>query len=192
MPVPRQTAQAAIKFIEGIVYRFGVPNRIITDNGTQFTSRAFLSFCEELGIKVCFASVSYPRCNGQVERANAEVLRGLKTKAFDKLENKGRNWIDHLPSVLWSIRTTPSRATKETPFFLVYGAEAVLPTELRHGSPGYSHMMKMPKLSKGSMTLTSWRKCAVGRHCGLLDTSKGCAGITAVRFVPGNYSLETW
>ena len=40
MPVPRQTTQAAIKFIEGIVYRFGVPNRIITDNGTQFTSRA--------------------------------------------------------------------------------------------------------------------------------------------------------
>ena len=79
--------------------------------------------------------MSYPRCNGQVERANAEVLRGLKTKAFDKLENKGRNWIDHLPSVLWSLRTTPSRATKETPFFLVYGAEAVLPTELRHGSP---------------------------------------------------------
>ena len=48
MPVPRQTAQAAIKFIEGIVYRFGVPNRIITDNGSQFTSRSFLNFCEEL------------------------------------------------------------------------------------------------------------------------------------------------
>ena len=34
MPVPRQTAQAAIKFIEGIIFRFGVPNRIITDNGS--------------------------------------------------------------------------------------------------------------------------------------------------------------
>ena len=110
MPVPRQTAQAAIKFIEGISYQFGVPNRIITDNGTQFTSKAFLNFYEEMGIKVCFASVSYPRSNGQVERANAEVLKGLKTKAFDKLENKGKKLIDHLPSVLWSLRTTPSRA----------------------------------------------------------------------------------
>ena len=118
-------AQAAIKFIEGIVYCFGVPNRIITNNGTQFTSRAFLNFCEEMGIKVCFASVSYPRSNGQVERANAEVLNGLKTKAFNKLEDKGKKWIDHLPSVLWSLRTTPSRATAET----------VLPTELKHGSP---------------------------------------------------------
>ena len=67
MPVPGQTAQAAIKFIKGIVYRFGVPNRIITDNGTQFTRKAILNFCEEMGIKVCFASVSYPRSNGQVE-----------------------------------------------------------------------------------------------------------------------------
>ena len=88
-----------------------------------------------MGIKVCFASVSYQRCNGQVERSNAEVLKGLKTKAFDKLENRGRNWIEHLPSVLWSLRTTPTRPTGETLFFLVYGAEAVLPTELKHGSP---------------------------------------------------------
>ena len=35
----------------------------MTDNGTQFTSKAFLNFCEEMGIKVCFASVSYPRSN---------------------------------------------------------------------------------------------------------------------------------
>ena len=76
MPVPRQMAQAAIKFVEGIVYHFGVPNRIITDNDTQFTSRAFHNFCEEMGIKVCFASVSYPRSNGQVERAKQRCSRG--------------------------------------------------------------------------------------------------------------------
>jgi hypothetical protein len=37
--------------------------------------------------------------------------------------------------VVWSLRTTPSRATGFTPFFLVYGAEAVLPTDLEYGSP---------------------------------------------------------
>jgi hypothetical protein len=40
-----------------------------------------------------------------------------------------------LPSVVWSLRTTPSRATGFLPFFLVYGAEAVLPTDLEYGSP---------------------------------------------------------
>jgi hypothetical protein len=37
--------------------------------------------------------------------------------------------------VVWSLRTTPSRATGFSPFFLVYGAEAVLPTDLEYGSP---------------------------------------------------------
>jgi hypothetical protein len=40
-----------------------------------------------------------------------------------------------LPSVVWSLRTTPSRAMGFTSFFLVYGAEAVLPTDLEYGSP---------------------------------------------------------
>jgi hypothetical protein len=40
-----------------------------------------------------------------------------------------------LPSVVWSLRTTPSRATGFTSFFLVYGAEAILPTDLKYGSP---------------------------------------------------------
>jgi hypothetical protein len=39
-----------------------------------------------------------------------------------------------LPSVVWSLRMTPSRATSFTPFFLVYGAEAILPTDLEYGS----------------------------------------------------------
>jgi hypothetical protein len=43
--------------------------------------------------------------------------------------------MEELPAVLWSTRTTPSRATGQTPFSLVYGAEAVLPTELKYGSP---------------------------------------------------------
>jgi hypothetical protein len=40
-----------------------------------------------------------------------------------------------LPSVVWSLRTTPSRATSFSPFFLVYGVKAVLPTDLEYGSP---------------------------------------------------------
>jgi hypothetical protein len=40
-----------------------------------------------------------------------------------------------LPLVVWSLRTTPSRATGFTPFFLVYGVEAILPTDLEYGSP---------------------------------------------------------
>ena len=44
---------SAVKFLQGIVSQFGVPSRIITDNGTQFTSAIFEEYCEDMGIKIC-------------------------------------------------------------------------------------------------------------------------------------------
>ena len=43
--------------------------------------------------------------------------------------------MDELPAVLWSLRTTPNRSTGLTPFFLTYGSEAVLPSDLHYGAP---------------------------------------------------------
>jgi transposase InsO family protein len=72
--------------------RFGVPNCIITDNGSQFTSGLFREYCASIGIKICFAFIAHPRSNGQAEHANTEVLKGLKTKSFNsKLEAAARN-----------------------------------------------------------------------------------------------------
>jgi hypothetical protein len=62
-------------------------------------------------------------------------LQGLKPRIFDQLNKSGPKWLQEPPAVIWSLRTTPSRATRFTPFFLVYGAEAVLPTDLEYGSP---------------------------------------------------------
>ena len=64
-----------------------------------------------------------------------KVIQGLKPRIFNKLNKFGRRWLTELPSVIWSLRTTPSRATGFSPFFLVYGAEAILPTDLEYGSP---------------------------------------------------------
>ena len=72
--VRKVTAQSAIKFFKGLVCRFGVPNRIITNNGTQFTSHTFMQYIEDLGSRVCFASVAHPRINDQAERENVKVL----------------------------------------------------------------------------------------------------------------------
>jgi hypothetical protein len=134
-PVVNITQGAAVAFLKSIVCRFGVPSRIITDNETQFTSRVVQEYYEGIGTRLCFTSVAHPRSNGQVERANAEILRGLKTRTYDCLRKHGANWVSELPSVLWGNRTTPSRATGETPFFLVYGVEACLPLEIIMGSP---------------------------------------------------------
>ena len=63
--VRKVTAQLAVKFFRSIVCRFGIPSRIITDNGTQFTSRTFMQYVQDLGAKVCFASVAHPRRSGE-------------------------------------------------------------------------------------------------------------------------------
>jgi transposase InsO family protein len=134
-PITNLRAEQAVMFFTDIVYRFGVPNSIITDNGSQFTGRKFLEFRDKFHIRVDWAAVAHPRTNGQVERANGMILHGLKPRIFDRLNKFGRKWLQELPAVVWSLRTTPSRATRFTPFFLVHGAEVVLPTDIKYGSP---------------------------------------------------------
>jgi transposase InsO family protein len=63
-PVASITAAKVVEFIKEIMYRFGVPGNIITDNGSQFTAREFKDFCVDLGIKVNYASMSHPQSNG--------------------------------------------------------------------------------------------------------------------------------
>jgi transposase InsO family protein len=127
-------SEQAVLFFTDIVHRFGVPNCIITDNGTQFTSKKFLDFYDNYHIHVLWSAVAHPKTNGQVERVNGMVLQGLKSRIFDKLNKHGKKWAAELPSVLWSLRTTLSRATGFTPLFLVYGSEAMLPTDVEYGS----------------------------------------------------------
>jgi transposase InsO family protein len=124
-----------VVFFTNIIHRFGVPNSIITDNGTQLTGKKFLDFCEGHHIRVDWAAVAHPMTNGQVERANGMILQGLKLRIYNDLNKFGKRWIKELPSVVWSLRMTPSWATGYLPFFLVYGAEAILPTDLEYGSP---------------------------------------------------------
>jgi hypothetical protein len=53
------------------------------------------------------------------------ILQGLKPRIYNDLNKFGKRRIKELPSIVWSLRTTPSRATGFSPFFLVYGAEAI-------------------------------------------------------------------
>jgi hypothetical protein len=130
------TLAKAVEFILDIIFRFGIPNSIITDLGSNFTSSEFFDFCEQRSIQIKYASVAHPRANGQVERANRMILEALRKKVFDKSEKLAGKWIRELPYVVWSLRTQPSRALHvNTLFFMVYGSKAVLPADLIFGVP---------------------------------------------------------
>jgi len=134
-PETATTAAKAAEFIEEISHRFRVPNRIITDLGTSFTGAEFWDYCQESCIDVYYASMAHPRCNGQVERANGLILQGLKARIFDLIEKYGAKWLQELPRVVWGLRTQRSQATGYSPFFMVYGSEAVLPSAIAFGAP---------------------------------------------------------
>jgi transposase InsO family protein len=134
-PIKKCDGKTATKFLRELIYRYGYPHSIITDNGTNFARGEMVDFCKENGIRLDLASVAHLESNGQAERANQSILHGIKPRLEVPLERAAGCWAEELPSVLWGIRTTLNRLTGYTPFFLVYGAEAVMPTHIDHDSP---------------------------------------------------------
>jgi hypothetical protein len=63
------------------------------------------------------------------------VLQALKDRIYDDASNYATRWLAELPHVIWGLRTQVSSATGFSPFFLVYGSEAVLPTDVTFGAP---------------------------------------------------------
>jgi hypothetical protein len=70
-----------------------------------------------------------------VKRANGLILTRLKPRLYEELEDYGSKWIKELPKVVWGLRTQVSKAIGYSPFFLVYGSEAVLLADLIWTSP---------------------------------------------------------
>ena len=135
MPLVNTTAEKATEMLDGIIHRFGLPNSIITDLGSTFTGSAFWDFCDDRGIKVKYVSVAHPRANGQAERANDMLLDGLKKRLFRHDGKYPGRWIKDLLAVVWGLRTQPSHSTGVSPYFMVFGSEAVLQEDIAFRVP---------------------------------------------------------
>jgi hypothetical protein len=89
----------------------------------------FKDFCQQIRTKVAFTSVYHPQSNGIVVRE--QIFEAIK-KILEG-EKKGK-WAEVMPTVVWSHNTTVCGATNFTLFRLMFGAEAVLPEEIKHQS----------------------------------------------------------
>jgi hypothetical protein len=126
-PVATISAEKVKKFYwQKIICRFGLPRYIVSDNGTQFTSEAVIKFCEEKWIRNTFVSMEHPQANRQAEAAHKVILKAIKRK----LKTRARNWAEPLPEILWAYHTTVQTSTGETPFKMVYGADAMIPVQI--------------------------------------------------------------
>jgi transposase InsO family protein len=138
-PVTCPKADRVLDFLDELVHHYGLPHRIITDLGSNFNNHQFWEYCENSGIDVRYVSVAHPRANGQVERTNGMVLDTLKKRLHNAANSKGVKWIKELPNALWGLRTQPSKPTGQSPYFLVYGSEAILPADVMWDSPAVEH-----------------------------------------------------
>ena len=112
------SSQSVIGELMKIFARFGYPLEVVTDNGRQFVAHLFEDFLKTCGIKHIRASPYYPKSNGKIERFH----RYLK-KAFRSAKCEGKNWTAELPKILMAYRTTPHRASGETPAYLIFGRD---------------------------------------------------------------------
>jgi hypothetical protein len=134
-PVTCPKADRVLDFLDELLHRYGLPHCIITNLGSNFNNNQFWEYCENSGIDVRYVSVAHPRANGQVERANGMVHDSLKKRLHDAANSKGGKWIKELPNPLGGLRTQPSKPTGQSPYFLVYGSEAILPADVMWDSP---------------------------------------------------------
>ena len=111
---------------EHIFTRFGVPKILISDRGTHFLNDLIKELTVAYGIDHRKTTPYHPQTNGLAERVNQTIVRILRKTVHD---NK-RDWDTKLDAALWAYRTTFKVTTKQTPFALVYGVEAILPIEI--------------------------------------------------------------
>ena len=128
VPLREVKSANAINFLERhIIYRFGIPHRITSDNAKAFRSDKMHRFMDKYKIKWNYSTGYYPQANGMIEAFNKTLGKILK-KTVHKYR---RDWHDRLFEALWAYRVTVRTPTQATPYSLVYGCEAVLPLEIQ-------------------------------------------------------------
>ena len=111
---------------EHIITRFGIPRRLISDNGTPFINKDQKGLTEAYYIKHGRSTPYYPQGNDQAEAINRVMLKILKKMKHEY----GGKWSNHLADVLWTCKSSVKTTTGFSPFSLVYGIEAISPVEL--------------------------------------------------------------
>jgi hypothetical protein len=109
IPLKKVTSENMVEFVkEHIIYRFGIPQTITTDQGAQFVSSEFREFAESMGIKLFNYSPYYAQANGQAEASNKIMIKLLQKKIDQKL----RRWHSVLNEALWAYRMAPHGSYK--------------------------------------------------------------------------------
>jgi transposase InsO family protein len=113
---PNATSHTVIEQLRTVFAQFGLPETVVTDNGTCFVSAEFESFLKVNGIKHLTSAPYHPASNGLAERAVQMVKKGLKKTLLGSISS-------HLATTLMSYRLTPQSTTGVSPAELLLGKQ---------------------------------------------------------------------
>lgn len=122
------SAQTVVRFLkEDVISKFGTPRCVLTDNGTHFTSAVTNELLKKIGTTHLYSTPYHPQTNGQIERYNSTMDAKIAT-----LSNARKtDWDEQLSFVTFNYNTSIHASTKQTPFEMMYGRTAVLPSDLQ-------------------------------------------------------------
>lgn len=117
-PVRNTNTQNVIRVLDDIFYTFRVPDRLISDRGSCYTSHNFKKYCYSKGIKHILNAVASPKSNGQVERYNRTILNSLKAQ---NLRYDEKDWDNQLGKIQWGLNNTVQKTTGRRPAEVMFG-----------------------------------------------------------------------
>ena len=139
VPIPQQDASTVAKvFVEQIILKLGIPQILLTDQGSNFLSELFANTCKLLRFKRIKTS-SYPETNGALERTHRVLVEYLRCFI---LENQ-TDWDWWIPCATFVFNTTPHSGTGFTPHELLFGRRANIPGILQKESPAIDIITKI-------------------------------------------------
>ena len=128
-----QTAKTVARVLyEQFITIFGVPAKLLSDRGANFTSRLVRELCSAFGIQKCHTTSYHAQCNGQVECFHQMLFRILGKLTKDKKAQ----WEKHLPEVLQAYNSTRSAVTGYSPHYLMFGRHPQLQIDFHFPTQG--------------------------------------------------------
>ncbi|XP_071487443.1 uncharacterized protein [Diadema antillarum] len=115
--LPRIEAKWVAEALVEVFSRLGIPNEILSDNGTQFVSGVMKEAAQLLGVKQFHTTPYHPMANGACERFNGTLKQMLRRMC----QERPRDWDRFLPALLFAYRELPHESLGFSPFELMYG-----------------------------------------------------------------------